>query len=66
MRCFKCNGVMVQETFYDYDTGESFIGWRCVNCGKIIDPIIMENCVQHQANRVVHDLDTMMERDLAD
>lgn len=66
MKCNKCNGIMSKETFYDYDTGESFIGYRCVNCGKITDPVIVENGIQHQADRIVHELDTMMEMDMID
>lgn len=59
MRCFKCNGVMVREKFYDAD-GDGFNGWRCINCGVIIDPIIMENA-RIQALRVIHDFEAIME-----
>ena len=40
--------VMVEEEFEDVwdDTGAlRFAGWRCINCGEILDPVI-------QANRV--------------
>ncbi|MBI1824039.1 MAG: hypothetical protein HYR80_08020 [Nitrospirae bacterium] len=46
MNCPKCNGFMLYENFFDYldDTGKmSFQGWRCVACGKILDPIIDSN-----------------------
>ena len=43
VECPKCKGLMVFERFYDYqdDTGKtSFSGWRCLTCGKILDPLI--------------------------
>ena len=41
MRCQRCNMVMVNERFYG--PGDPFWGWRCVLCGNIFDPIILEN-----------------------
>ncbi|MBI5375482.1 MAG: hypothetical protein HZA77_08610 [Candidatus Schekmanbacteria bacterium] len=41
MRCPKCSGIMVLQRFFD--RYYSFEGWRCVNCGTIIDGIILEN-----------------------
>lgn len=38
--------VMVEEVFEDVwdDTGAlRFVGWRCVNCGEILDPVILVN-----------------------
>lgn len=43
MECQKCGGLMIYEEFYDFqdDTGKnSFMGWRCTSCGKILDPLI--------------------------
>ncbi|MBI1820384.1 MAG: hypothetical protein HY036_03410 [Nitrospirae bacterium] len=51
MECPKCKGLMVFEQFYDYqdDTGKaSFTGWRCILCGKILDPLIDA----HRQNRI--------------
>lgn len=62
MKCFKCNGVMVREKFYDID-GDCFNGWRCVNCGKIIDPLIMENSGMI-AVQLLDELDAMMHKDV--
>jgi hypothetical protein len=41
---------MVHEEFNDYlETGYySFTGWRCLSCGKILDPLIDS----HQKNRI--------------
>jgi hypothetical protein len=41
MRCHRCQGWMVQERFYG--PGLPFLGWRCVHCGEILDPLIWEN-----------------------
>jgi uncharacterized Zn finger protein len=43
MECPKCKGLMAYEKFYDWqdDTGKnSFGGWRCLICGKVLDPLI--------------------------
>ena len=51
MNCPKCNGLMAYEEFADYfdDTGQlSFNGWRCLICGKLLDPVIDAN----QKNKV--------------
>ena len=41
MKCQKCGGLMVFQTFYQIS--ESFNGWRCINCGEIIDFVIRAN-----------------------
>ncbi len=41
MRCQRCNVVMVNERFYG--PGDPFWGWRCMLCGNISDPMILEN-----------------------
>lgn len=43
MRCKRCGGMMVYEKFYDYDDRDCFWGWRCINCGEVIDEVIIEN-----------------------
>ena len=37
--------MMVNQVFEDLkETGDFFFyGWRCVNCGEIIDPVIASN-----------------------
>jgi hypothetical protein len=47
MRCQRCNVVMVNERFYG--PGDPFWGWRCMLCGNISDPIILENRSQRTA-----------------
>ncbi len=41
MKCPRCRGAMSYEKFYS--SHESFFGWRCINCGDIVDQVILEN-----------------------
>ncbi|NWF94076.1 MAG: hypothetical protein HXY46_14340 [Syntrophaceae bacterium] len=41
MRCDRCGSAMIQEKFYGPQ--EHFHGWRCIFCGEIIDPVILQN-----------------------
>jgi hypothetical protein len=41
MKCHRCNGTMTNERFYG--PGDPFLGWRCLICGEILDPLIREN-----------------------
>ena len=41
MKCHRCGSVMVCERFYGL--GENFLGWGCVQCGEILDEVILEN-----------------------
>ncbi len=41
MKCYRCSSNMVYEKFYG--PHEHYWGWRCVFCGEIIDPVILEN-----------------------
>lgn len=34
MKCSKCNGLMVVQSFFDNFL--NFDGWKCLNCGKIM------------------------------
>ncbi len=34
MKCKKCSGLMVLQSFFDHFL--NFEGWKCLNCGKII------------------------------
>lgn len=43
MVCHRCSGLMVHEEFGDFAFGSGGyepVGWRCVNCGAIVDPLI--------------------------
>lgn len=48
MNCLRCHGLMVEERFEDLRGDPqhiSFHGWRCVCCGNVVDPLI----IQHRA-----------------
>lgn len=40
-RCPKCQGLAVAVRFYDY-TDRATI-WKCVNCGLLLDPVILRH-----------------------
>ena len=54
MKCPKCENLMVPERFADYQqSGEfNFIGWRCISCGLILDPLILLNRTQNKPEGV--------------
>lgn len=44
MSCQRCRGCMIRESFVDLrdDTGQlMFEGWRCLNCGEVVDPVVL-------------------------
>jgi hypothetical protein len=44
MTCQPCDGLMVREWYDDLELGSSgseISGWRCLNCGAIVDPLIV-------------------------
>jgi hypothetical protein len=46
MKCDRCEGLMIEDDFLDME--ESFEGmwlraWRCLNCGRALDPVILAN-----------------------
>ena len=45
-QCSRCGGLMVVEQCFDFldDSGHlSFFANRCVQCGELVDPVILEN-----------------------
>ena len=46
MNCRRCQGLMMEEDFFDFEGTQGFMwmrGWRCVNCGHAVDPLIEAN-----------------------
>lgn len=46
LRCPRCNGLMIGEQGFaaTLDTGETTVSLRrCVQCGEIVDPVILQN-----------------------
>ena len=40
-KCSRCGGNMIHESFLG--PTERFTGFRCLICGEVIDPIILQN-----------------------
>jgi hypothetical protein len=61
MTCLRCKGLMVCEKFEDlgglWSSDHEFTGWRCLNCGAIVDPVIAVQ--RHLTPSVVASLQTM-------
>ena len=45
MNCGRCAGLMVPDRFIDLEeTGHLWMsGWRCMNCGHVVDPVTEHN-----------------------
>jgi len=46
VRCSRCAGLMVIEESFDPTTGTAHVEFqvrRCVQCGEVIDPVILQN-----------------------
>ena len=46
MRCKRCEGLMAEDQFYDFEGTQGFMwmkGWRCMNCGHALDSVIEAN-----------------------
>ena len=41
MKCHRCRGAMGYDKFNG--PPEQFWGWKCLICGEIVDPVILEN-----------------------
>ncbi len=51
MKCPRCGGLMVSDRLQDLKDSTGFIhfyGVRCLVCGEILDPTILENREKHQ------------------
>lgn len=49
MTCDRCQGLMIEERFLDNDdcSGQPWMkGWRCMNCGLVLDRKISERRLQ--------------------
>jgi hypothetical protein len=51
-KCHRCRGAMFYDKFYG--TQEQFWGWKCLTCGEIVDPVILENRQLMQAGQVIN------------
>lgn len=51
MKCERCDGLQVWSHFENVGGPAgawAYDGWQCMNCGYIVDPLILQNrCVKH-------------------
>lgn len=45
MTCQKCKGLMIEER--QPELSSDSIVHRCINCGLILDPLLMQNRLNH-------------------
>lgn len=46
IRCDRCRGLMIVEASFDSIAGAArgdFLVRRCVQCGEVVDPVILQN-----------------------
>ena len=46
MKCPRCTGLMMQDSFLDLQDEAGlcrFVAWRCMICGEVLDPVILKN-----------------------
>lgn len=54
MKCPKCKGSMVYETFTNQDNlAWHYDGWRCLYCGEVLDPVIIANKKASKNNNLI-------------
>ena len=51
-KCLRCKGAMIYEIFCG--AREQFWGWKCVTCGEIVAPVILENRQLMTAGQVIN------------
>ena len=51
-KCLRCRGAMVYDKFHG--SQEQFMGWKCLICGEIVDPVILENRQLMGAGQVIN------------
>jgi hypothetical protein len=50
-KCQRCGGIMYFDKFYGRN--EQFWGLKCVICGEIVDPVILENRALMRAGQAI-------------
>lgn len=46
MRCKRCGGLMIPMEFFESIGGDRFWGWKCINCGELVDKVIVFNRIK--------------------
>lgn len=56
MNCARCEGLMHAEEFQDWQCGmkaDRFRAFRCLLCGEIVDPVIVQNRMKSPQGKVL-------------
>lgn len=56
MNCSRCKGLMHAEEFRDWQCGmkaDRFRAFRCLLCGEIVDPVIVQNRLNTPQGKVL-------------
>ena len=56
MTCMRCQGCMAKDHFMDLlESSEDMwlVGWRCLNCGHVYDPVMERNRLRQGMAAVV-------------
>ena len=51
MECSRCEGLMVEDHFLDFEGGFREMwatSWRCLNCGHVYDAVVEQNRLARQ------------------
>lgn len=51
VRCQRCGGRMIVEKFFDVNN--TFLGWHCLICGEILDPVILLHRLSQNASLAI-------------
>jgi len=54
---------MAEDHFFDFDGGAAFMwmkGWRCMNCGYAVDPVMEANRKLHECSGTRSILDELV------
>lgn len=46
MKCPRCTGLMIRDDYFDLqdEAGRcTFVAWRCLICGEVLDPVILQH-----------------------
>lgn len=46
MKCPRCTGLMIRDDYFDLqdEAGRcTFVAWRCLICGEVLDPVILRH-----------------------
>lgn len=55
MECTRCQGILVPDYSFDHLDATSpghVRTWRCVMCGDVVDPVILDNRRKQAAGRI--------------